>query len=156
MKNIVFEDETVTDDDLYFICYMVERVGRKICQKNKYIVNKIEYNEWLRLISLASVLHCENPEKTEWEWIQEYHLEQGSYDRLLVDKTLVEHIPTATQMGKVYKRLILSTMRPNENYIDGFVRVYNDELCDILDDYNNGSFYEPSYCITRAYNNGGF
>lgn len=43
-----------------------------------------------------------------------------------------------------------------EEYIDGMIRVYNDEICDTLDNYNSSAYYEPSYVITRAYNNGGF
>ena len=59
-------------------------------------------------------------------------------------------------MGKVYTRLILSTLQPEEDYIDGMIRVYNDEICDTIDNYNSSAYYEPSYVITRAYNNGGF
>ena len=51
---------------------------------------------------------------------------------------------------------ILSTLQPEEDYIDGMIRVYNDEICDTLDNYNSSAYYEPSYVITRAYNNGGF
>lgn len=36
------------------------------------------------------------------------------------------------------------------------IRVYNDELCETLDNYNCGAYYEPSYFIARAYINGGF
>ena len=41
MMNIYFPDEEITDNDLYFICYMIERVARKLHQKNKYVVNTI-------------------------------------------------------------------------------------------------------------------
>ncbi len=156
MKDIVFMDEKVTEDDLFFLCYMIERIGRRILQKSQYIINKIPYDELIRLISLSDVLHCENPEKLETEWINEYHLEQGDFDRANIDKSLVENIPSSTQMGKVYKRLVISTLQPDENYVDGMIRVYNDEICDSLDNYNTGAYYEPSYFIARAYNNGGF
>lgn len=156
MKNIFFPDEEIEENDLYFLCYMIERVARKLHQKNKYVVNKISYDEWMRLISLANVLHCENPKKIEDEWIEEYKLEKGEYDVFDVDRELVDYIPTPTQMGKVYKRLIIDTKQPGENYVDGMLRVYNDELSETLDDYNTGAFYEPSYFIARAYNNGGF
>ena len=59
---------------------MIERVARKLHQKNKYIVNNITKDEWRRLISLANVLHCENPLKIENEWIEEYHLQKGDLD----------------------------------------------------------------------------
>ncbi|MBS6195746.1 MAG: hypothetical protein KH828_09215 [Clostridiales bacterium] len=156
MTNIFFEDEEITDNDLYFLCYMIERVARKLHQRNCYIVNQISQDEWVRLISLANVLHCENPLKIEDEWIEEYHLEKGDFDITSVDPELVDQIPSATQMGKVYVRLILSTLQPGENYIDGMVRVYNDDICEIIDNYNSSAYYEPSYVITRAYNHGGF
>lgn len=73
-----------------------------------------------------------------------------------VDRELVDEIPSETQMGKVYMRLILSTLRPEEDYIDGMIRVYNDEICEVIDNYNGSAYYESSYVITRAYNNGGF
>ena len=40
--------------------------------------------------------------------------------------------------------------------VDGIMRVYNDEICDVIDNYNCSAFYEPSYVIARAYQNGGF
>ena len=67
MTNKFFPDEQVTENDLYFLCYMIERVARKLHQKNKYVVNSISKDEWERLISLANVLHCENPMKIEDE-----------------------------------------------------------------------------------------
>ncbi len=57
-------------------------------------------------------------------------------------------------MGKVYSKLIVDTALLNEDYVKGIVRVYNDEICEVIDDYNNGAFYEPSYVIARAYKNG--
>ena len=156
MRNIFFEDEEITDNDLYFICYMIERVARKLHQRNKYVVNSVEPAEWRRLISLANVLHCENPLKVEQEWIDEYQLKAGAFDIMDVDKELVDEIPRETQMGKVYTRLILSTLGENEDYIEGLIRVYNDEICETIDNYNASAYYEPSYVITRAYNEGGF
>lgn len=156
MKNIYFPDEDITDDDLTFICYMVERVARKLHQRNRYVVNAIELEEWRRLISLANVLHCENPLKIEAEWMDEYQLIPGDFDITAVDQELVDIIPTELQMGKVYKRLILDTLGGDEDYIDGMIRVYNDEICETIDNYNASAYYEPSYVIARAYNEGGF
>lgn len=156
MMSIFFENEEITENDLYFLCYMIERVARKLHQRNKYVVNKISKEEWLRLISLANVLHCENPEKLEEEWIEDYELKQGDFDILQINAELVQHIPTVTQMGKVYKRLIVETLQKDENFVDGMIRVYNNEICETLDNYNCGAYYEPSYFIARAYNNGGF
>lgn len=64
--------------------------------------------------------------------------ENGNINVADVDTELVEKIPIATQMGKVYQRLIFDTALPHES------------------DYNCSAYYEPSYVIARAYQNGGF
>ena len=41
MINKHFPDEEIEFDDLYFTCYMIERVARNLHQKNRYVVNAI-------------------------------------------------------------------------------------------------------------------
>lgn len=156
MKNIYFPDEEITRDDVKFICYMIERVARRLHQKNSYVVNKLGKENLNHLISVANVLHCKNPLDVEDEWIDEYRLEEGNLDISDVDYDLVDRIPTALQIGKVYERLIHDTAMSNETEVEGIIRVYNDKICDKIDNYNCSAYYEPSYVIARAYYQGGF
>ncbi len=156
MKNKYFQDENIELNDLFFICYMIERVARHIHQRNRYVVNKIGKENLYHLISVANVIHSENPLKVEDDWINDYKLETSDFDISKVDKSLVDRIPTETEMGEVYKRLISDTLKSNEDYVDGIIRVYNDKICDVIDNYNCSAFYEPSYVVARAYQNGGF
>lgn len=156
MKNIYFPDEEITRDDVKFICYMIERVARRLHQKNSYVVNKLGKENLNHLISVANVLHCKNPLDVEDEWIDEYRLEEGNLDITDVDYDLVDRIPTALQIGKVYERLIHDTAMSNETEVEGIIRVYNDEICEKIDNYNCSAYYEPSYVIARAYYQGGF
>lgn len=156
MTNIYFPDEEITKNDLYFICYMIERVARKIKQKNAYVVNSIGKEELKHLLSVANVLHAENPLDVETDWIKEYSLENGTYDVMVIDKELVDIIPSAMQMGKVYQRLIIDTVQPREDFADAILRIYNDDICNVIDNYNCSAYYEPSYIIARAYQAGGF
>jgi len=156
MTNIYFPDEEITRDDVKFICYMIERVARRLHQKNSYVVNKLGKENLNHLISVANVLHCKNPLDVEDEWIDEYRLEEGNLDITDVDYDLVDRIPTALQIGKVYERLIHDTAMSNETEVEGIIRVYNDKICDKIDNYNCSAYYEPSYVIARAYYQGGF
>lgn len=156
MKNKYFPDEDIEEDDLFFICYMLERVARHLHQRNKYVVNAIGKEELTHLISVANVLHSENPLKVQSDWIEQYNLKSGDFDITNVDKELAERIPTELEMGSVYKRLILDTMDTKEDFVDGIIRVYNNDICEVIDNYNCSAFYEPSYVIARAYQNGGF
>ena len=155
MMNIYFPDEEITRDDVKFICYMIERVARRLHQKNSYVVNKLGKENLNHLISVANVLHCKNPLDVEDEWIDEYRLEEGNLDITDVDYDLVDRIPTALQIGKVYERLIHDTAMSNETEVEGIIRVYNDKICDKIDNYNCSAYYEPSYVIARAYYQGG-
>ena len=156
MINVFFPDEEVKEDDLYFMCYMIERVARTLHVRNKDVVNAIGYDELARNISLASVLHSENPLKVVEDWINEYNLKKGNFDILDVDRELVDKPPTETQIGKVYKRLILNTVESNEDYIQGLIRVYNSPICETIDNYNCSAYYEPTPIIVRSYYSGGF
>ena len=156
MKNKYFQDEEISVNDLYFICYMIERVARRIKQKNKYVVNTIGKEELYHLLSCASALHCENPLKVEDEWIKDYNLKEGDYDITDIDYDIATIVPSYLDIGAVYQRLIIDTMSLQEDYTDGIIRVYNDNICEVIDNYNCSAFYEPSYVIARAYQNGGF
>lgn len=156
MTNIYFPDEEITRDDVKFICYMIERVARRLHQKNSYVVNKLGKENLNHFISVANVLHCKNPLDVEDEWIDEYRLEEGNLDITDVDYDLVDTIPTALQIGKVYERLIHDTAMSNETEVEGIIRVYNNEICEKIDNYNCSAYYEPSYVIARAYYQGGF
>jgi len=59
-------------------------------------------------------------------------------------------------MGKVYTRLITSTLSIKEDYAEAILRVYNSPICETLDNYNCSAYYEPSPYITRCYYEGGF
>lgn len=156
MTNYFFEDENISENDLYFLCYMIERLARTLHQRNSYVVNALGYDELVKKISLADVLHCENPMKVVDDWIKEYGLKSGDFHIENIDKDLVDKIPTETQMGKVYKRLILQTMEDGEDYIQSLMRVYNASITDIIDNYNTGAYYSPSYILKRAYDAGSF
>lgn len=156
MKNIYFPDEEISEDDLYFVCFMTERTARHLKQPNKYVVNKMGSKGLARQLSIAQTSHCMVPDAVVAQWIDEYELEPGTFDVTDVDPYYVERIPTDLEMGADYRRLILATMLPDEEFPEAILRVYNDPICEKLDDYNCGAYFEPSYVITRAYYNGQF
>ena len=97
MKNKYFPDEEIEKNDLYFVCYMIERVARHIHQRNRYVVNTIGKEGLYHLLSVANVLHSENPLKVEEDWINDYGLKSGDYDITKVDKDLAEKLKAYKQ-----------------------------------------------------------
>ena len=124
MRNKYF-DELVTENDLFYVCFMIEKTSRFLHQRNQYVVNQLGYDHLYHLISVANVLHSDNPDKVVHDLMDEYKLEYGSF-----------HVENVN--------------------IQGLIRIYNDAICQVIDDYTNGAYYEPSYVIARAYKNGEF
>jgi len=156
MTNVFFEDEIITENDLYFVCYMIERIARKLKQPNRYVVNAIGHDELCKKLSLANVLHSAPHQSVMEDWIVSYGMKTGDYDVTDVNHKLVDRIPSEIQMGKVYKRLILATLAPEEDYASGILRVYNNEICKTIDNYNCSAYYEPSPYIAESYRRGYF
>lgn len=155
MRNKYFQNETITFNDLYFVCYMIERVARTIHRRNSYVAECIGLKELWHELSIAATNHCLNPEQVVHEWIERYHLECGTVDVTKVDPRFTDKVPSATQMGKVYARLIESVDQ-TDNLPQTILSVYKSAVSDALDNYNASAYYEPSYVQTRAYFNGGF
>lgn len=155
MKNKYFPDEQITFNDLYFVCYMIERVARKIHQRNRYVVEILGNEGLMHELSVAETNHCLNPEQVEDDWIATYGLTSGTFDITKVDSRFTDKIPSSTQMGKIYARLI-SSVDTEDNLPAAMRNVYSSPVCDKIDDYNTSAYYEPSYVQTRAFMNGGF
>ena len=75
MNNIYFPDEEITFNDLYFLCYMIERTARHLHQRNIYVVEKLGKAALERQLSIAGTLHCRNPEQVVADLKDEYAFE---------------------------------------------------------------------------------
>ena len=155
MKNIYFPDEEITFNDIYFVCYMIERTARNLKQKNNYVVQHMGQDGIARQLSIAETNHCLDPKQVEDEWIEEYRLQRGNNDVTNVDKEYNTNIPTEIQMGKVYARLVDSVTTDGDS-VKAIQNVYASPICNVIDNYNSSAYYEPSYVQTRAYHNGFF
>ena len=73
-----------------------------------------------------------------------------------IDKEFADKVPSDTQMGKVYARLVESVSDQGKDLVQTIIDVYNSPICDAIDNYNSSAYYEPSYVQARAYHNGCF
>lgn len=153
MKNYKIEmsHRKITNNDVLFVCFMIEKVARQLHQKNKYVVNALGREGLERSLRFADILHCENPDKIANGWIKDNHMRPGNFFVERVRKELVDQIPTEMEMGHVYQRLILGTKEADEDYPKAMIRIYNAPLTDIIDNYNTAAYYTPSYLLQQAY-----
>lgn len=135
--------ESQKDNDLFFVCSLIEYISRKTKNTKKYTVEKLGKETIKKIYDLAEVYHCENIEKVSEELIQKYKIQNGTYDILTECKY---KIPTIWELGRIYQRLIIMVNNNEEEYIDTLLEVLSSWIIKKIDNYNSSMYYEnPSY-----------
>ena len=135
--------EPQKENDLFFICSLIEYIARKTRNTKKYIVEKLGNEKIKKIYDLAEVYHSENIEKVSDELINESKIETGKYD---IISNCEGNVPSYWDIGKVYKRLIVMCSSNEEEYIDIAIEVLTSWIIEKIDNYNSSMYYEnPSY-----------
>ena len=136
--------EPQKENDLFFVCSLIEYIARKTNNTKKMVVEKLGKEKIQKIYKLAEVYHSENIEKVSDELIEEAKIENGNYD--IISKCEY-NVPTHWDMGKVYKRLIVMLCNNDEEkYIDTAIEVFTSWIIEKIDNYNSSMYYEnPSY-----------
>jgi len=136
-------------NNLFFLCSLIEYIGRKTKNHRSVIVNAIGKQKLQHIFDLADVYHNENIDKIAFELIEKYQIKDGFFDNILIAKY---SIPTHWDIGKVYKRLILAlNKRGNKALIDAIIEVYNSWLSRKIEDFNSSIYYENPEYLYQSY-----
>jgi len=143
--------EPQNENDLFFLCGLIEYIARKTKNNKKYVVQKLGKERMKKIYDLAEVYHSENIEKISDEFIEECKIEEGNYDNILPCKY---RVPTYWEIGKVYRNLILMVNPNKDEYIDTLLEVLSSWIIEKIDNYNSSMYYEnPSY-VYECYKEG--
>ena len=136
--------EPQNENDLFFVCSLIEYIARKTKNTKKYIVGKLGKEIIQKIYDLAEVYHSENIDKITKELVEEAEIENGEYD---IISSCKYNVPTHWDIGKVYKRLIIMVCDNDEKrYIDTTIEVLSSWIIEKIDNYNSSMYYEnPSY-----------
>jgi len=131
-------------NNLFFLCSLIEYIGRKTKNHRNVVVNAIGKNDLQHIFDLADVYHSENIDKLAFEFTEKHHIENGIFDNVASAKY---SIPTHWDIGKVYKRLIIDINKKEDKpLIDTLFEVYNSWLSQKIEDFNSSVYYEsPEY-----------
>ena len=91
-------------NDIFFVCSLIEYIGRKTNNHRNVIVNAIGREKLQHIFEYADIYHCENIDKISDGLINDYKIETGRFDNI---STCKYSVPTHWDIGKVYKRLII-------------------------------------------------
>ncbi|MDR2897907.1 MAG: hypothetical protein LBU99_03760 [Spirochaetaceae bacterium] len=141
--------EPQNENDLFFVCSVIEYIGRKTKNKRSAVVLKLGATEITRLLDLADVFHCEPIEKTAGDLIATYDITEGCFDNVSMGKF---RIPTHFDMGKVYKRLIAAISESQRiSFTEALIAVYTSWISDKIDDYNSSMYFESPQYLYESY-----
>ncbi|MDL2311922.1 hypothetical protein LJC68_03480 [Bacteroidales bacterium OttesenSCG-928-B11] len=136
-------------NNLFFLCSLIEYIGRKTNNHRNVIVNAIGKDDLQHYFDLADVYHSENMDKLMFEIIETHNIENGIFDNVANAKY---SIPTHWDIGKVYKRLIIDVhKKENKPLIDTLSEVYNSWLSRKIEDFNSSVYYESPEYLLQSY-----
>jgi hypothetical protein len=136
-------------NNLFFLCSLIEYIGRKTKNHRNVIVNAIGRNDLQHILDLADIYHNENMDKLTYELIEKHNIKNGVFDNILNAKYL---IPTHWDIGKVYKRLIIDvSQKENKSLVDSLLEVYNLWLSRKIEDFNSSIYYESPEYLFQSY-----
>ena len=138
--------EDSKDNDLFFLCGMIDYIARKTKNKRADIVNWLGRERLQKIYDLADGYHCDNIDRVCEDFIEEAKIPDGTFDNVADCRYA---IPSHWDIAKVYKRLIKQVAQEKQiDIVDALIKVYNSFLSPKIDDYNSSLYYEnPSYLL---------
>lgn len=130
-------------NDLFYVCCLIEFIGRKTKNRRATIVQILGKEELARQLDIAEVNHCLSFEQVSDEIIEYFNIPEGDYDTVGLCKY---NVPGVQAIGKVYQRLIISIISEQDNLVDILFKVFNSFISDEISDFNSSVYYSnPDY-----------
>ena len=115
--------EDKKDNDLFYLCGLIDYMARKSKNERSYVVNKLGREQLEKIYDLADVYHCDNIDRVSEDFIKEADIKNGTFDNV---KECGYAIPSHWDIGKVYKRLVKKVAEEDGiDTISALIKVYN-------------------------------
>lgn len=134
------------DNDLFFVCSLIEYIGRKCKLHRNHIVKYIGREHLKRIYKYAGTLHCEPIEKVADEYITMCKIADGTFDNVCMCKY---EVPDYWTIGEVYERLIEDVME--DDVIHTLIEVYDSWIDAVISNYNSDFYYQSREYISKCY-----
>lgn len=121
-------------DDLFYVCSLIEFIGRKTKNKRRIVVNALGEQGIQKQLHDAQVNHCLFFEQVSDGVVDHYEIPTGSFDTISECKYSV---PSITSIGKLYSRIILDCAEPGEEVAE-LIHVFDSFISDSISDFKTG------------------
>lgn len=137
-------------DDLFYVCSLIEFVGRKTKNQRRIVVNALGKKGIQKQLDDAQVNHCLTFEQVADEMVDYYKIPSGSFDPILECEY---SIPSVTSIGKLYSRMILDCAKQGEEVTE-LINIFDSFISDRISDFKTGIYYENMSYLECSYHEG--
>lgn len=142
----------MNDNSLFFLCSLIEFIGRQQKQRRGRIVELLGENVIKRIYDYADVFHCEPIEKVVDDFISRCQIPMDDYDNV---KSCRYEVPDYWAIGEVYERLIKDLKKNSgKEVIDCIKEVYASWINDAISNYNTDFYYQSRDYIYECFKEG--
>ncbi|MGL5085997.1 MAG: hypothetical protein ACRC68_09855 [Clostridium sp.] len=133
----------IQKNDLFYVCSLIEFLGRKTKNTRASIVKILGKKEIERQLEIAEVNHCLSFEQVSDELIEYFNIEEGSFDSVGLCKY---NVPSFQAIGKEYQRLISDVSLEKSNVVDILFEVFQSFISEEISNFNSSVYYSsPEY-----------
>ncbi|MBP5212719.1 MAG: hypothetical protein J6Z30_07670 [Pyramidobacter sp.] len=133
------------DDALFYLCSLIEFIGRRRKLERSRVVDALGEETLRRIYDYADVFHCEPIEKTADDFIRLCAVPEGVFDNVAACRY---RVPDYWMIGEVYERLIEDVN--DGDVIETLRRVYASWISEALSDYNTDFYYQPRDYVSEC------
>ncbi len=143
------------DNDLFYLCSLIEFIGRRQKLRRADAVAAIGDEYLNRIYRYADVFHCEPIAKTADDFIDLCNIGEGDFDNVADCRYTV---PDYWDIGEVYSRLIEDNLPDEkcspEQVIGALKDVYFSWISDCISRWNSDFYYQSRGYIKACYDAG--
>lgn len=135
------------NSDLFFVCSLIEYIGRKTLNERKTVVDRLGLDTIAVIYKYADIAHCEPIDKVADEWIEEAQIPTGKFDNVGECRY---RVPDYWTIGEVFERLIEDCFEDGQA-VQGIWEVYHSWIEEHISNYNSDFYYQPRDYIAACY-----
>ena len=144
------EKYTVSRDNIYYLCYIFEKLSRETLNSKNYLITKFNREDLEHICKAEHAYHTLSSEQVVAEFIEEFNIEYGKWNRITEGPY---RVPYESQMARTYTRII-TKMNSSSNLLDNFIKAMKSPMADAIDDYHSPLFFHNSDYLAACFDEG--
>lgn len=132
----------MTNNDLFYVCSLIEFIGRQTCNHRKTVVDLLGVEGIKKQLHDAPVNHCLTFEQVADEIIEYYKIPASDFDTVSNCKYKV---PGFQDIGKLYA-IIIESCAKSDDFAEELKKLFSSIISDEISRFNTDFYYQnPDY-----------